>query len=222
MIKVSRKALVLAAFAGFALLATGVAFAAHAQGCHGRGRMNLAEMLGLSQEQQARIDEIRKANQEAMKAARESVRTKRQSLEEAVTAEPAVQATIDARVRELAAAQETALKQSIAMRVKIREVLTPEQRAKAKEIMEHRRMHKGFGKRGPRPGRPGAPPSAGAIPAPPGPGGPPGGFGAETPPPPDPIDMLLGDLFAPVPPDPAFVPPAPEVPPGPPPPFDEE
>ncbi|MBK6316449.1 MAG: Spy/CpxP family protein refolding chaperone [Blastocatellia bacterium] len=111
-------------------------------GRHGRGGMfgRAAELIGLTDEQRTRIDEIRKADGEAHKAARSNVAAKRRSLEEAMAAEPVSQSTVDSMILELSAAQTEMMRLSTGTRMKVMQVLTPEQRTKLKEA---RSAHKG-------------------------------------------------------------------------------
>ena len=106
-------------------------------GRHGRahGQMfgRAAELIGLTDEQRTRIEEIRKADGEAHKAARSNVAEKRRSLEEAMVADPVSQATVDSLILELSAAQTEMMRLSTGTRMKVMQVLTPEQRTKLKE-----------------------------------------------------------------------------------------
>lgn len=115
-------------------------------GRHGRahGQMfgRAAELIGLTDEQRTRIEEIRKADGEAHKAARNNVAEKRRSLEEAMAAEPVSQATVDSLILELSAAQTEMMRLSTGTRMKVMQVLTAEQRAKLKEARSaHRGRH---------------------------------------------------------------------------------
>lgn len=92
-----------------------------------------ADLVGLTAEQRTRIDEIQKADSEAIKAARSVTVEKRRSLEDALTAEPINQAAIDARILELSAAQTEMMRLTTGTRVKVMQVLTAEQRAKLRE-----------------------------------------------------------------------------------------
>lgn len=100
---------------------------------HGRMFDRAAELIGLTDEQRTRIDEIQKADGEAIKAARSVTVEKRRSLEEALTAEPVNQAAIDARILELSAAQTEMMRLTTGTRVKVMQVLTAEQRTKLRE-----------------------------------------------------------------------------------------
>lgn len=104
---------------------------------HGRGRGRMfgraAELIGLTDEQRTRIDEIRKADGEAIKAARTATIEKRRSLEEALSAETVDQSAVDARILELSASQTEMMRLTSATRVKVMQVLTAEQRTKLRE-----------------------------------------------------------------------------------------
>ncbi len=104
----------------------------HGRG-HGRMFGRAAELIGLTDEQRTRIDEIRKADGEAIKAARSVTVEKRRSLEEALTAETVNQSAVDARILELSAAQTEMMRLTSATRVKVMQVLTAEQRTKLRE-----------------------------------------------------------------------------------------
>jgi Spy/CpxP family protein refolding chaperone len=107
---------------------------------HGRMFGRAAELIGLTDEQRTRIDEIRKADGESLKAARGVMSEKRRSLEEAVLAEPVNQAAIDARINEFSAAQTEMMRLSTGTRLKVMQVLTAEQRTKLREARD---AHKG-------------------------------------------------------------------------------
>lgn len=110
------------------------------RGRHGadlRGRA--AEELGLTPEQRQRIDAIRAEHADGLKAARQNAADKRRALEEAYAAEPVDKATVDARMREMTEAHAALMQAVSAVRLDVMEVLTPEQRAKARERFEGRR-----------------------------------------------------------------------------------
>lgn len=112
---------------------------------HGRGHDGMfgrmAESIGLTDDQRTRIEEIRKADSEALKAARTAMSEKRRSLEQAINAEPANQSAIDAQINELSAAQTEMMRLSTGTRLKVLQVLTPEQRTKMRESRESHRSH---------------------------------------------------------------------------------
>jgi len=118
-----------------------------------------AALLGLTDEQRTRIEEIHKANGEAMRAAHDALRAKRQALDEAMSAEPANQATIDARIADVSAAHAAMLKQMTATRMQMLQVLTPDQRTRLRDAGKEPRGPKGPGRHGRRggPGGPGSP-----------------------------------------------------------------
>jgi Spy/CpxP family protein refolding chaperone len=121
-----------------AVLLTSVSAFAGGQRHRGRHgdvfRTRMADELGITAEQRQRIDAIRAEHSEAIKAARENVADKRRALEEAYAAEPVDKATVDARLQELGDAQEALMQRASEVRLAIHDVLTPEQRAKAREL----------------------------------------------------------------------------------------
>jgi len=110
---------------------------------HGRGHDfaygRAAELIGLTDEQRTRIEEIRKADAAALEAAHTAMAEKRRSLEEAINAEPANQATIDSLINELSVAQTEVTRVSTGTRLKVLQVLTPDQRTKLREAREQHR-----------------------------------------------------------------------------------
>jgi periplasmic protein CpxP/Spy len=105
------------------------------RGRHGEGfRDRIAEELGITAEQRQRIEAIKAEHSEAIKTARQNVADKRRALDDAYAAEPLDKAAVDTRLRELGDAQTALMQQASEVRLAIREVLTPEQRAKARDL----------------------------------------------------------------------------------------
>jgi Spy/CpxP family protein refolding chaperone len=96
----------------------------------------MADELGLTAEQRQRIEAIRAEHADAIKAARQIVADKRRALEDAYAAEPVDTAAVDARLRELGDAQTALMEKASEVRLAMHAVLTPEQRAKAREMKE--------------------------------------------------------------------------------------
>jgi protein CpxP len=99
-----------------------------------RGRM--AEALGLTAEQQSQLEEIRKADRETLRAARQRVHEARRALEEALAAETVDQALVETRTRELSEANDAMTRAMTEHTLRVREVLTPEQREKLRTMRE--------------------------------------------------------------------------------------
>ena len=110
-----------------------------------RGR--IAQELNLTDEQKERLRAIHEAERPNVEAAREDVRAKRRALDEAVTAEPVNRALVDQRTRELGDAQANLLRVTTSVRLKAREVFTPEQRAQLRTLRDERRERGRLGKR---------------------------------------------------------------------------
>ncbi len=97
-------------------------------------RERIAEELGITAEQRQRIEAIRSEHAEAISAARQNVADKRRALEDAYAAESLDKSVVDARLQDLGDAQTALMKRASEVRLAIREVLTPEQRAKARDL----------------------------------------------------------------------------------------
>lgn len=135
---------------------------------------SLREQLGLTEEQ---VSKLRGLGFEAAKAglrARSEMMLKRLELEELLQGDEPDRAALDKKIRELADTQYALLKNQTDHRLAFRQVLTPEQRTKARTLlrqhMRQRMMERGGMMRGPqgrgfRPGR-GAGPGGGIGPGP--------------------------------------------------------
>lgn len=84
--------------------------------------------LNLTPEQRDQIRLIREANREERATINQRVRETNRSLEEALDTDSPDELLVEQRVREAAAAQASAMRMRIISEVKIRRVLTPEQR----------------------------------------------------------------------------------------------
>jgi periplasmic protein CpxP/Spy len=120
------------------LLSGSIAYAGGGQrhGFRHRGEMraHAEQELGLTAEQRQRMEAIHAEHREAIRAARERVGETNRALEDALAADPVDTAAVDLRTREAGEAHAALLKATTAMRLAMREVLTPEQRAKALEL----------------------------------------------------------------------------------------
>jgi Spy/CpxP family protein refolding chaperone len=84
--------------------------------------------LNLTPEQREQIRSIREQNKTERAAINERLRESNRTLEEALNAENPDEALVEQRVREVAAAQAAAMRMRILTEIRIRRVLTPEQR----------------------------------------------------------------------------------------------
>lgn len=103
--------------------------------------------LNLTPEQREQIRSIREHNKDERAAINERLRDTNRALEEALNSENPDEAVVEQRVRDVAAAQAAAMRMRILTEIRIRRVLTPEQRnilrslqQQAKESRQERRM----------------------------------------------------------------------------------
>ena len=101
--------------------------------------------LNLTPEQREQIRVIREANREERAAINQRVRETNRVLEETLDTENPDESVIEQRVREAAAAQAAAMRIRIISEVKIRRVLTPDQRALLRTL--RRQAHEARGER---------------------------------------------------------------------------
>jgi Spy/CpxP family protein refolding chaperone len=90
--------------------------------------------LNLSPEQREQIRGIREQNRNERTAVNQRVRETHKALQEALDADALDQALIEQRIQEVSAAQAAAMRMRIMTEVKIRQVLTNEQRIRLKEL----------------------------------------------------------------------------------------
>ena len=113
---------------------------------HGRGHggfgMRHAEALNLTDAQKQQMQEIRRAEGEAMRTLHDSLAEKRRALEAALAAEQVNRATVDSLVQEIGAAQTELLRRQTELRLKMHEVLTPEQREQMRTQREQMRQRR--------------------------------------------------------------------------------
>ena len=93
--------------------------------------------LNLTPEQREQIRTIREENREERAAINQRVRETNRALEEALDSDATDQTVIDQRLQEVAAAQAAAMRMRIMTEVKIRQVLSTEQRVMLREMRRH-------------------------------------------------------------------------------------
>jgi len=102
--------------------------------------------LNLTEDQKAKLKEIREAEKDSLKSAIEQVRTAREALQSALLANPENTADIQAKATILGNAQSALTVQRALQQAKINQVLTPAQRtilASRKERLQRRRQAPG-------------------------------------------------------------------------------
>ena len=110
-------------------------------------RERFAQELNLTQEQRDRIDQIRQADGEALRAARQDFVEKRRALQDAMLSDPSNQSAIDARTQDVNAARTELQRRAMDTQRKVYQVLTPEQRERVRQMRaEHGGRGKGFGR----------------------------------------------------------------------------
>lgn len=97
---------------------------------------DLIRQLNLTPEQREQIRTIRGDKQVERALINQRLRETNRALEEALEADAPDEALIDQRVRELAAAQASVMRMRIMTEIRIRRVLTPEQRALLKTLQQ--------------------------------------------------------------------------------------
>lgn len=108
----------------------------------------LEEQLGLSDEQ---VSKLRALGRDAAKAGirtRSELAIQRMELEELLEADEPDRAAIDRKLRQLSEVRDALQRVRIEHRLAFRQVLTPEQRTKARTLLRQR-LHKRFQERGP-------------------------------------------------------------------------
>jgi len=122
----------------------------------------MRERLGITEEQAAKIRQQTSEFRKASIRSRAEVEVKRVELEDLLRAENPDRVAIDRKVDEIGAARVAQAKARIHYRLAMREVLTPEQRKKLREMREEHWRHGSGGRpkgmpQGPRGARPPAP-----------------------------------------------------------------
>jgi len=129
-------------------------------GNHDRGAMKqrIAEKIGLTDVQRTQLEQLRAADSEGIKAARQAVKEKRQALEDAMMADPPNQGAVDARRADLSQAHNEMVRQMTNSRMKALQILTPQQREQLRQMRLEMRNRRGEkrGKFGERSGAPDA------------------------------------------------------------------
>ena len=103
-------------------------------GMHGRGGGDPIRELNLTAEQREQIRMIREQNRAERATINQRVRETNRALEEALESDNPDQTVIEQRIQEVSAAQAEAMRMRIITEVKIRNVLTNEQRIMLKEM----------------------------------------------------------------------------------------
>ena len=120
----------------------------------------MRERLGLTPEQVVKINQQTSEFRKNRIRAHADVAVKRVELEDLLRAETPDRAAIDKKLDEVGAARQAEVKAAVHYRLAVREVLTPEQRARLREMREEHRRERFRGPReetprGPRPPTPG-------------------------------------------------------------------
>jgi len=103
-------------------------------GMHGRGGGDPIRELNLTAEQREQIRMIREQNRAERATINQRVRETNRALEEALEADNPDQSVLEQRIQEVSTAQAEAMRMRIKTEVKIRQVLTNEQRIILKEM----------------------------------------------------------------------------------------
>ena len=104
---------------------------------HQRNFGDPVRQLNLTPEQREQIRTIREQNREERAAINQRVRETNRALEEALDSDATDQTVIDQRLQEVASAQADAMRMRIITEVKIRQVLSTEQRVMLREMRRH-------------------------------------------------------------------------------------
>jgi len=103
---------------------------------NGGGGGDLIRQLNLTPEQREQIRSIREQNREERATINQRVRESNDALEEALNAEEPLENVIEQRVRDLAAAQAAAMRMRVLTEIRIRRVLTLDQRRILKGLQQ--------------------------------------------------------------------------------------
>jgi len=110
-------------------------------------RPDMAEKIGLSAEQKAKLDAALKGDKENMKAMQGAVSAASRKQAELLKATPVDEAAVMAAIDEVFAARKEIAKAQTKKLIAVRAILTPEQIAKAGEILRESRRGPGAGTR---------------------------------------------------------------------------
>lgn len=108
----------------------------------------LEEQLGLTDEQASKLRALGRDAAKTGIRTRSELTIQRMELEELLEADEPDRASIDRKLRELSAARDALQRARIEHRLAFRQVLTPEQRTKARTLLRQR-LHRRFQERGP-------------------------------------------------------------------------
>lgn len=115
----------------------------------GNQAADLIGILGLTLDQRAKIRAIREQNRAERQQATERLRQAQQALDAAIYSDDTSEATVEARARELAAAQAVTTRLRALTELSIRRVLTPEQLGTLRDLRlrqaERRRLEREMG-----------------------------------------------------------------------------
>jgi protein CpxP len=126
-----------------AFLAAPLSFAAGAKMKDGRGGEFLKKELNLSDEQFAKIREIRKEHKDGLKESRKTFKESRKAFREALKGEAAKRDELTAKFDKFQKDRDAFQRKRFAMMLEMRDVLSPEQRAKFHDLKKkHRRARK--------------------------------------------------------------------------------
>ncbi len=140
-------AIVTASFAVVTIIATGNAFAEGGSRGGGQRQGRMMDQLNLTQEQKQRMQEIRKDTQAKMKPLREEMRQANQE-RKSLLANNASNEQLEANFNKIQDIKNRIARVQFESRTKMRDVLTPEQRAKMDKMMQERKGN--WGQRGQR------------------------------------------------------------------------
>lgn len=121
------------------------------QGVMKQRGVRLMEELNLSAEQKDKIHQIRTDNQKKNIETNAQIKVARLELRELVSADDPDKGKIDDKISLISQLQEEKMSQHVNTMLAVKEVLTPEQREKAKELklFQHKQMRRGKAGMGP-------------------------------------------------------------------------
>lgn len=145
-------ALAVACVLGLGLAATSSARDADGEGCHGKAsrgqRLARAlERLELDAETRSAVDEILDGNRDSQRARRREMHQAHRELRALLDAETPDEAAVLAQAELLGGLETEARKERLAARLQVQALLTPEQRAELRDVLDEHPGH-GPGRRG--------------------------------------------------------------------------
>ncbi len=99
-------------------------------------RPNLIQRLGLTQDQIKQVRQINQANKPQMRGAQERLREANRNLDQAIYADVANDAEIQARLKEVQSAHAEVIRIKSALELAVRKILTPDQLAKFRDVRQ--------------------------------------------------------------------------------------